>query len=177
LPIPEETERVLSVTVVPRRLSQSCRCAVRVKKTGKVSDLLDAVKALRVGLLGPCDSQPNENLDSAVHQQFLVGEMVGNRVRRFVSPDKRLDAVRETDQLVVFEVEFSPSLCTRLCSESFPVGCSTTMISTDPAVFPIKTILQSMTINEYSTFVSLFQFIRCYLSSASHFVVDRSVLL
>ena len=59
VPVPEETERIVGVTVVPLQSQHTVYCEVRVPRNGVLQDIVNAV--LQLGLEGLTDSQLGAN--------------------------------------------------------------------------------------------------------------------
>lgn len=141
LPIPEEAERIVGVTVVPLQQQCTVYCEVRVPRAGTLQDIVDRVLELNLnGLhdtslgsvsagISPRDSSRGSKRgkgrrggqDKGKEQGpggaaasprppvfFQAGELVRNKIRTFNSMERRVDTVRETECLVLFQVRRLP---------------------------------------------------------------------
>jgi hypothetical protein len=131
VPVPEETERIVGVTVVPLQMQHTVYCEVRVPKFGTVRDVVDRV--LELGLAGLSDevesvsrtgtprkspkaasgsaksssgdrrkSRETPRTPAEVH--FQPAEVLRNRIKSFNSMDRGVDTIRDNQSLVLFQV-------------------------------------------------------------------------
>eukprot|EP01034_Spumella_vulgaris_P035020 gene35020-43181_t len=97
VPIPESTQRVLTVLVVPLDISKVTRVAVNVKKNGCLEDVLLKVKELTF-----------ESFILGENSMFLAGELVHNRMTKFNSFDRDLSVFSENEVVALYQVDKMP---------------------------------------------------------------------
>lgn len=110
VPIPEDNFRVMLVIVVPRKLQETARVAVRVPKIGTVEDIVERIKAMGFDGIIANDTPPESAppLSSLVPQYFVAGELVNSRIKSFINLDRKLDTIRDNELLVIFHVTALP---------------------------------------------------------------------
>jgi hypothetical protein len=132
LPVPEEAERIIGVTVVPLLQQHTVYCEVRVPRAGTLQDIVNRVLELDLqGLSDPpvprkaTDAKsPRADSKKLRHKRssgelnklagprpavyFQAGELVRNKIRTFNSMERRVDTVRETECLVLFQIRRPP---------------------------------------------------------------------
>jgi hypothetical protein len=94
VPLPEDEKRSVVVHVVPRDLQAAggvVRCSVRVKKSGTLRDLCNELKQFAISGVGE-------------DPLFVAVELAASRVVNIHSMLRKLDMIRESDQLYFFEV-------------------------------------------------------------------------
>lgn len=97
LPLPDDEERVIQVTVVTRESVQPVRCAVRVKKSsGTVGDVEAVLRMYDI----PGLPQGSEEAG----YRFLVIRLAGNKVAHQFQGADSVDSIRETDELFFYQV-------------------------------------------------------------------------
>eukprot|EP01038_Epipyxis_sp_PR26KG_P004301 gene4301-6097_t len=106
VPIPEELERVMVVIVIPLRLEFSTQCAVRVNKSnGTMADIIDKVLQLELEGVEPSRySKKSSEEKNGPEVYFVAAELFNQRIKAFNTPDRRVENIRDSETLLLFQV-------------------------------------------------------------------------
>lgn len=103
LPLPDEEERLLSVHVVPRGAKKATLCSVLVKKVETLQAVAAVIRKYNLGVEGSdC---------TLVDAQFVVLELSLSKLTGLYTLNKKVDSIRDGDNLFFYEVCIGIFLC------------------------------------------------------------------